>query len=281
MGRKPELLTLCGSILLLSGAASGGRVTRRAVTAKGALVANLTPAVYFDSSVLIDYWETESMEIDADPDIQLKTMPYEEVIRELLKTDRRLAGMVDIRKALMFDPLKAYAVTSPLALLEVIEWYAESAIKNIAAGAAGAHAIQRMGKKDVGNLLNRIFEARRREAEQDVSGSRDGSTGLESLYTETRIGPGFAQAHGLNGIIVADVVGFSFTEHEARDVPEILSYLQMGMADIIHLLLARHFGCRWIASFDSDFARCREHIEKGLGLSLLMTPEEIRSVLIA
>ena len=200
------------------------------------------------------------------------------MIRELLKTDKRLAGMVEVRKALLLESPSVHAITSSLALLEVIEWYAESAIKNLAAGAAGAKAIQRMGKKDVGHLLGRILEDRHDEAEGEPPDRRGGSTGLEILTAETFIGPGFAQAHGLAGVVVADVVGFNFSERDAWDVSQILAYLQMGMADIVHLLLARHLGCKWVASFDSDFERCRKHIHDGFGLELLSTPEEILAV---
>jgi hypothetical protein len=246
-----------------------------AVDGSGALVAALTPAVYFDASVLIDYWVTEGMEHKADPDMPSRNAPHEDVIRELLKTDKRFAGMVEVRKALLLESLGARAVTSSLALLEVIEWHAESAIKNLAAGATGAKAIQHMGKKDTGNLLNRILEDRHDEAEGESPDRRGVSTGLEILTAETFIGPGFAQAHGLAGVVVADIVGFNFSEWDAWDVSQILAYLQMGMADIAHLLLACHLGCKWIASFDSDFVRCRKHIHDGMGLVLLATPEEI------
>ncbi len=252
----------------------------RTVTAEGALVADLTPAVYFDASVLIDYWVTDGLERGADLDRAQRGKPHEEVIRELLQTDRRIAVMADIRKALSHGPAGAHAVTSPLALLEVIEWYAGSAIKGLTAGAAGGEAIQRMGRKNVGNLLNRILDGRRLVEAEEVPDSGERPTGIEILRRETSIAPGFAQAHGLAGIVIADIAGFSFSKDEAWDVSEIFAYLQMGMADIVHLLVARHFGCTWIASFDSDFARCREYIKMGLGLTLLATADEMCSVLV-
>jgi len=245
----------------------------------GALAPAVTPAIYLDASVLIDYWATEGMECERGSDLAPCTSPHEDVIRELLRVDKRVAGMVEVRKALLLGSPKAHAVTSSLALLEVIEWHAESAIRNLVADSAGAKAIQRMGKKDIGDLLNRVIEGRRLEAQGETSDRCGGSTGLEILTAETFIGSGFAQAHGLAGVAVADVVDFSFSEQDAWDVSQILAYLQMGMADIVHLLVARHLGCRWIASFDSDFCRCRCHIEDGLGMSLLGTPDEISAVL--
>jgi hypothetical protein len=66
---------------------------------------------------------------------------------------------------------------------------------------------------------------------------------------------------------------------KAWDVPQLLAYLQVGMADIMQVLIAEHLGCRLFASFDSDFERCREHLQDGLGLKLLRTPEEILAAL--
>lgn len=150
---------------------------------------------------------------------------------------------------------------------------------NIAVDATGAHAIQRLSNKDVGDLLNRIRNDYHAEAESTDTGGGRTSTPLQQLVYETMVNRGFAEAHGFSGVLVADVRGFDFTEDDAWDVSELLSYLQIGMADIVHLMVARHLGCKWVASFDSDFSRCRIHICDGLGLELLSSPEDILGVI--
>ena len=49
----------------------------------------------------------------------------------------------------------------------------------------------------------------------------------------------------------------------------VLAYHQIGLADLLHLAAAKHLGCRYFASFDSDFRRCREMISEEFGLELI------------
>jgi hypothetical protein len=254
-------------------------VSDEIVVEDGRLADNYLPAIYFDSSVLIDYWITEGGEIPEAPELVAHEPAYGPVIRGLLKSDRRYDGMIAVRKALLYEEVKATAVTSPLAQLELIEWHAEAAFKNLASEVAGTLAIQKKSKKEVGELLRRVIEDRRREAADGTVDRSRGSTGLELLLDETWTNGGYARVHGLRGIVVADLQAFSLRVHEAWDVPQLLAYLQVGMADIMHALVAVHLGCRWFASFDSDFDRCRDHLQDGLALRLLRSPEEILAAL--
>jgi len=254
-------------------------VTSHILDDNGSLITELTPAVYFDASVLIDYWMTEGMEIERGSDLLSDDLLHDELVRKLLNANKRMAGMVDVRKKLVLGEPATCVATSTLAMLELFEWHAGSALKNIAAKAAGVNAIQRMGNKSFGELLNCIYSNYHAEAASaDTEGGRT-STPLQQLVSETMVNRGFAEAHGFSSVLVADVRGFDFTEEDAWDVSELLSYLQMGMADIVHLLVARHLGCKWVASFDSDFQRCRNHIRDGLGLELLSSPEDILGVI--
>jgi hypothetical protein len=139
-------------------------MTDETVVDSGRLLPSYLPAVYFDSSVLIDYWVTEGAEITYPPELTVRDHSYVAVLRELLKSDRRYAGMIAVRKAVLGERLNATAVTSPLALLELIEWQAEAVFKNLAAEAAGTLAIQKKSKKDLGDLLRKVLELRRQEA---------------------------------------------------------------------------------------------------------------------
>jgi len=95
------------------------------VNRSGKLKAECLPAVYFDSSVLIDYWMTEGLEIDRSEDPMLKITSENEpknllVVRELLKADKRIEKVIEIRKKLLFGIPKLSAVISPLSLLELM-----------------------------------------------------------------------------------------------------------------------------------------------------------------
>jgi hypothetical protein len=250
-------------------------VSKSFVTAEGRLVDRLLPAIYFDASVLVEYWMTDGAEIDLPSEDSLPRPSYEIAMIELLRADKRWDDMVLVRKALSFSELQAFAVTCPLSILELIEWNAEVCFKDLAARAAGTLAVQRKSKKEIGDLLGRVLESRLCNLNEEAGGSEYWSTGLGAIFSDTWLVPGFAHRHGLRGIVIADLVSFPVSEEAVWVNAQVLAYLQMGMADIVQLLAAHHLGCKWFASFDSDFARCSEQIRDNLGLTLLRTPQEI------
>jgi len=254
------------------------------VTRIGRLRAEYLPAIYLDSSVLIDYCATEGLEIDRTEDPIEKIIKKNEpkslvVVRELLKTDESLQKVVEIRKKLIFGLSKLNAVISPLALLELIEWQAETAFKQYASEAAGAHIIQRKSKKEIGDYLNKLLELRHDEIEKQKGREKGYSTGLEILISDTWLNRSFAECHGLRGLLQADIVNFKLTLDQTWQEPSAYAYLQLGTSDILHILLARHLGCTYIASFDYDFRRARDIIEEESKIKVLTSPEDILGVL--
>jgi hypothetical protein len=254
------------------------------VTRTGRLRAKYLPAIYFDSSVLIDYWMTEGLETDWTEDPVEKIIAESEpkslvVIRELLKADKRLQKVVEIRKKLIFGPSKLNAVISPLALLELMAWQAEAAFKQYATEAAGVHIIQRKSKKEIGDYLKKLLELRHDEIEKQKGKKKGYSTGLEILMNETWLNRSFAECHGLRGLLQADVVNFKLTLDKAWQEPFAYAYLQLGISDTLHILLAQHLGCDYIASFDEDFRRARDVIKEENKIEVLLSPEEILGVL--
>lgn len=136
-----------------------------------------------------------------------------------------------------------------------------------------------MSKKETGEILCRLVERRRRKLEDTSGKANVESADFETLWRMTWPGLDYHELHeSLAGILVPDIVDFSFSMEKTLALG-IFAYLQMGAADIFHLLLAQHYGCSWVASFDTDFARCRHSIQDVLGLSLLTTPEEILKIL--
>ena len=254
------------------------------VTRIGRLRAKYLPAIYFDSSVLIDYWMTEGLETDwtEDPIEKIISENYPKslmVVRELLKADKKLQKVVEIRKKLIFGLSKLSAVISPLALLELMEWKAEASFREYASDAAGVHIIKRRSKKEIGDYLKKLLELRRDEIEKQKKKENGYSTGLEIIMSDTWLNRSFAECHGLIGLLQADIVNFKLTLDRAWQEPFAYAYLQLGTSDILHILLAQHLGCIYIASFDDDFRRAREIIEEDTKMKVLTSPEDILGVL--
>lgn len=252
------------------------------LTKTGKLQKRFLPAVYFDSSVLIDYWMTEGMEMpETEADILMKENELLSVVREILKSEIRINKMVEIRKKLIliFGEVKVTPVVSPLSLLELMEWEAESAFKQIASEASGTVFIQKKSKKQIGDYLKKALELRKTEIKEQKGKKRVESTGLEILMSETWLNASFAQAHGLQGLLQVDIANFHLPLSKVWAEPFCYAYLQLGVCDIMHILLARHLGCQYIASFDSDFARIKDIIKEETGMLVLNSPEEILDIL--
>ncbi len=248
------------------------------LTSTGKLRKRFLPAIYFDSSVLIDYWMTEFMEThetEVDGGVE-NNLAHLSIVREILKSEVRINKVVEIRRKLLFENVNVTPVVSPLSLLELMEWYAEAAFKQIASEASGTNFIQKKSKKNIGNYLKEILK--RAEAEEIRDERRNESTGLERLMLETRLNGSFANAHGLQGLLQVGIINFNFSVNKIWQEASAYAYLQLGVADIMHILLAQHLGCKYIASFDEDFTRVKDILEK-MGISVLTQPREILDIL--
>jgi hypothetical protein len=251
------------------------------LTKRGRIKRRFQPSIYFDSSVLIDYWVTEGLEFDPPEELQGLEQPTSSLsaMRDILNSDVRLSKVVEIRKKLVREFIKATCVISPLAIIETIEWHAEATFKNIAAEAVGVLAVQRKSKKEIGRLVSRILEKRRDEVKNKIKGPHGSSTGLEILHSDMVLNPAYAKAHGFRGLFAVDLINFRLDISQTFDLPFVFAHLQMGLADILHIMAARHLGCTHIASFDSDYSQNKNHIEEGAKLKVLSSPEEILKVI--
>ncbi len=96
---------------------------------------------------------------------------------------------------------------------------------------------------------------------------------------ETWLNGSFVDSHGLYGLLQVDIVNFHLTVSKVWQEPSAYAYLQLGAADIMHILLAQHLGCQYIASFDTDFKRVKDIVSEETGISILTSPEEILDIL--
>ena len=225
---------------------------------------------------------TEGMEIPK-TEIDKLAKKYElahlQVVRDILRSEKRIEKMVKIRKKLIFEKVKVTPVASPLSLLELMEWQAEAAFKQIASEASGALFIQKQSKKQLGDYLKKALDLRKAEVKEKKRKKRGVSNGLEMLMLETWLNKSFIDSNGLQGLLQVDIANFHLPVNKVWEEPAAYAYLQLGVADIMHILLAQHLGCQYIASFDSDFRRVKEIISEETGLSVLTTEDEVLSIL--
>lgn len=258
----------------------------RTVTKTGKLLKDFLPAIYFDSSVLIDYWNTDGMEMPEDEfDKIIKEgceYKYLQVVKNILRSEIRIDKVLEIRKKIIYRDVKVTPVVSPISLLELIEWHAEAVFKQIASQSSGTMFIQKKSKKEIGDYLKKATELYQLEIKErkNKKQSISTSTSLYLLMSDTMLNPSFATAHGLDGLLLVDIFNFNFPTNKVWiEELSFYAYLQLGVADIIHILLTKHLGCRYLASFDSDFKRVKEIVEEEKGILILTSPEEILEVL--
>ena len=248
--------------------------------------------MYFDTSVLIDYWMTEWL--DASEDIPQESLekvsgptelPLHRVIRDILHADERIRKVIEIKRRLSSGEARASAVITALGVIELAKWQATTAVRQIGAEASGIFAVQRMGDKEVGDLLKDAVERMKVERENLLPRREQGdpdaarTTGLEMLIQGAMIIPSFATVHGFQGLLQVDLKNFDIPFVQGWRLPYLLSFYQMGAADVFHVLAAEHLGCQYIASFDSDFKRVEDLITKETGLSVLKSADMILEVI--
>ena len=252
---------------------------KNTLTKEGKLKKHISPAIYFDSSVLIDYWITEGMEIEREEDnIRMENEQHLSIIRKILKSDKRVKKVVEIRKKLVYSgKINAFVVVSPLALLELMEWYSESGFKQLASESAGILFTQKQSKKNIGEYIKRVIDLWNKNAE--IKNNEDDSMVVGDIISGITLNSSFAEVHGLQELIPVDIVNFEFPMDRVWSEPSAYAYLQIGLSDIMHILIAQHWGCKYIASFDKDFVRVKDIIAKETGMTVLTSPEEILKVL--
>jgi len=205
--------------------------------------------------------------------------PDYKVMRNLLKTDKRVNEMVEIRKRLHFDNPTMQAVISPLSILELMEWQAEMGFKETAAEAVRMQFIQRKSKKEIGDYLKKLLNLKEEELKTIERQPRGSTTGLDIIMGGTWLNRADIEHSGLVGLLQAPIKNLNITLNDIWAEPSAFAYLQLGLADILHIILCRHFGCNYLASFDADFIRVSDIVEKEWGVKVISNPREILALL--
>ncbi len=253
------------------------------VTRSGKLRKKYLPALYFDTSLLIEYWLTEGMERppnELDLLFKKNENPLYPVVRELVESDAQLAGVVGVRRKVLSGELKTTPVVGSPALVELMEWHADSTFRQVIADSSSVVFLREKNRREVGGLLRRVLDRRRKEiADTKMNNVRSGNSGTEAFIDETWLDSSYAFSHGLRGLVQADLVGFRLPVNRTWGYPSLYAYLQLSLRDILHLLFALHMGCRFFGSFNPEYERVKDIMFEEHGMTLLSNPAEILEVL--
>ncbi len=218
--------------------------------------------VYCDTSLVIDYMLATGREPEAnrnpfpESDFRRKERVYWET---LFRDDKRYQFAVKLRSILGWNFPKSKVVISPFVLLELDEWFAEETFKRNALEGTHVKAIQTHSRKQIGEFIQQIVRDAK-EAEDSFAAQ---------LWGAMASG---ARGECLAGIIIKPVHNLRFGADKFSKV-SLLSHMQLGMADIIHLLAADALKCTHFASTDSDFSRLRKEIEAAFKFKILFKDE--------
>jgi len=252
------------------------------------------PAIYFDSSVLIYYWLAEGLEGKADADVEevLRNNDFksrDEFLREIFRQDKYIEKGLKLREAIAGEEAKLTAVITPLCIYELFEWHVETVFKELLSDAVSYKEIQKKGKKDLGDALKKVIDA----WDGIPIDIQKGLNSFENLnrpeYRKAKairlilvdiwLNDSFALAHGFHGLNVADIREFNFRSEDIFGNLGLFACLHLGAADLLHILFASHLGCKYIASYDSDHLRAKDHIKALFGIEVVSTPQEIIRVI--
>lgn len=249
----------------------------RVVDEQGRLLDRFKPAAYLDSSVLIEYWCTYGIDLTSNGPIDQILRPmFWQLVSEVSGADKNLQLLCDIRRQVENRQSRLSLITSPIALLELIEWFTYSGIKDIFASSMGIKRVERkLNKEKIRKILSTIEE----QATADPRSLEEPGMPSEAmnLLTLTFINPTVARSQELYGVIIADIQNFAFPEDWAWEAAGELARFQVGAADVLHVLVAYHLGCQYFASFDSDFrsSAVRECLQRRFQLELLSSCQEL------
>jgi len=257
------------------------------VTKRGRLRKKYLPAMYLDTSVLVDYWLAGGTEVHGsdltrtERDTYVETEdPVATVAKVIINAERDFEKIRQIRRRICGGESGITCVVTPLSLIELIEWYADSEFKAAVAEATGLTYIHRRGKKQIGEYLRRTLEWYGEEGDTKRSEDKRISSGLEHLVRATMFDPSFAVTDGLAGLLLVDIINFKLSIYKVWSDLLWHAYLQIGLSDLMHVVVARHLGCQYVASFDSDFRRLFDCCGDRIGMTLVSDPDEILDVLL-
>mgnify|MGYP001791149906 CR=1 FL=1 len=240
------------------------------------------PASYCDTSFILDFVsfplevifnKSENNLFDKNEDFK----KFKKLLNKYWKSENRILRLEEI-VGRIYSYETSTLVYSPLVTLECTEKLVEGSFKDYASKYLSINSIQKSGRKEIGKVLKNIYDDYSNKKIEDWSNLSDLQILGLNLF-ETGIGDE-DDALGLFEIFPVDIKNINIL-HNTEDFENLMffSKLQLGVADILHLLVAQKVGCENFITFDSDFVRVKKEIKRIFNLNVLNNVKEIENAI--
>ena len=262
------------------------RILERTTQNDGQLLDIYRPAIYLDTNLLIDYWVSEELSgtVDESHDLFTQDTQYQinEIMCDLLKSDKHIYNAFKLREKISDciisgRDFRTHLVISSLSINELMAWNSKQVFKTYAMESAGPAVIERMSVKNIGDQLLKLLSLRNEEMKKNNEESivaPVSKTPLQVMMSNLWLNPSFAHVHGFSGLVIAPIENFRYLVADSWNIGMLMSFLQIPLSDQLHIFAAKHLGCEYIASRDSDFKRAKSAIEE-LGMKLLNNTDDV------
>lgn len=219
----------------------------------GKLLPEFRPAAYLDSCILIDWYRCFSdlpswLSVDDVYPEQFRTESLSHsLLRDFLNREKRATPLAKFREQLHLGQTPVHFVASPLAITELAGWVAEANFLALHAEVSGVKAVQAEGRKSIAQKLRRLQARMLNPEPGDIC-----PTNNESVFRgfDCSLNPVFIFEH------MAEFLQPKHLSIASRvDTSRLaeFAYLQVGLADILHLECAHGYGCEFFVTEDKDF----------------------------
>ncbi|MGN7824894.1 PIN domain-containing protein [Chitinophaga sp. 22536] len=235
------------------------------------------PTSYCDTSFLMELEDSEAEYLSSLHDNSSSRLTETDIVRKYCNNSRgKTRQLLKIaQKAFELDYMGL--CYSTLCTMEYVEVKTREGLLGALSEATSARRAQRTNSKELGRMARGIYSDFMEDPDESLDsvlwnlgmrlfGVLPECCGGDQLWIE--------------GCKLVDIVNFSLTDRDKIGKILLLSKYQIGMADIMHLLVAEHFGCTYFLTFDQDFNRAKEEIWKLLGLKIMSNPDEIVATLL-
>jgi len=215
---------------------------------------------YCDTSFVLEFWQAfEENEESLFFQLQQTNRPkYFDFIKSLLKTENRHERLKPLRRLIDNYKVETSLISSFFALTELFEKHAEWNFKAIIADATNIDRTFNKGKKEVGDLITKVYRSKEEEAEAV----------FKRLFPQEF-------SNSLYGIEFKDLENFNLSSRDFHSKYSIFSILQLGTTDILHLLAAQHLGAKYFLTFDNDFVRVKDIVKEKMNIEVIHTSDEL------
>lgn len=227
---------------------------------------------YLDTSLAIEYSNAEGAERPDELFSKTKRTPEQQFLIDTLKSDRNFKLASLIRQKVTDGSSRLEFFISSLVWIEIQEWVAQEKLIGLVSEVSMFTQLKKEGRKRLGDVLKKIRYSASKESE-----TCEYNDSAERLFNKTIVTSEELGLGGLCGIKKFDIENFTL-DADSIQIASNLSYMQVGLADILHLFVAKDAGCTHFATLDSDFNRARELIKTSLDIEVLFR-EQVTAII--